>query len=275
MPTKWDRLRPALAALQSFHDGDRGVAEVVAFGAEAIPFLRALLFEREPSGLFEARRRVVEALAMLGATKVLIEFLEDCPEVTDPVERLGQDAVINTAAYALRGSTEPGVFELLLSLARKRIRSGLVATLGAFHRPEAIPIFIDALAEDESRFDVEVALRGVAPFAREALIAAASRRTEHPERESESRLRQRRNALAILVQIGIRSGDWPRLRAIMEDPDPRLSAFACQLCLTCAAKTERRDAVVRLRRLLSLADIPLRLEIEQSLARIAREDEER
>ena len=53
-----------------------GVAETIALGKEAIPPLRELLFKREPSGLFETRRRAVEALASLGAYKTLVDFLK-------------------------------------------------------------------------------------------------------------------------------------------------------------------------------------------------------
>ena len=53
----------------------------------------------------------------------------------------------------------------------------------------------------------------------------------------------------------------------MRDPDPRLQQLACQLCLLCGSETEKREAVVRMRRLLPDADIPRRMDIEQCLAR--------
>jgi hypothetical protein len=112
-------LAAALAALRSLHDGDRGVAEVAAHGADAIPALRALLFERESSGLFETRVRAVEALALIGAHDVLIEFLESPYEAADPVERLGDDAIVNAAGRAVGIVGGPRVFYLLLSLARE------------------------------------------------------------------------------------------------------------------------------------------------------------
>lgn len=46
------KLERALEKLISLHEGDRGVLEVVACAARAIPRLRTLLFRREPSGLF-------------------------------------------------------------------------------------------------------------------------------------------------------------------------------------------------------------------------------
>jgi hypothetical protein len=52
----------------------------------------------------------------------------------------------------------------------------------------------------------------------------------------------------------------------MDDRDPRLALLACRLCLTYAPKSDRRKAIARLRSLLPGADIPLRVDIEQSLA---------
>jgi hypothetical protein len=270
-----NRLGLAIEALRSTRDGDRGVAEVIAHGKVAIPFVRELLFEREPSGLFETRRRAVEALALLGAQDALIEFLESSPDIADPVERLGEDAVVNAAARALRDLREPRVFQLLLSLVKRKALPGLVAALGRFRRPETIPYLIDALAEDESRPEAEAALREMASFAKDALIAAALQDPMRPDRESQSRLRQRRSALALLVQTGVRSSEWPALRNIMKDQDAKLIVLACQLCLSCAPKTERREAIDRLRRLLPSAGVPMRLDIERCLAQNMGEEKER
>lgn len=268
-----DRLRNAIEALRSLHDGDRGVAEAAACGDEAIPLLRDILFEREPSGLFETRRRAVEALASLGAYDTLIEFLESRAEVADPVEQVGEDAVINAAALALRSARDPRVFGLLASLAsRRRSLSGVVAALGEFRAAEAIPYLVEALAEDESRAQAEAALRNIGAPARDALVAAARRDPATDDRESESRLRSRRSALALLLETGVSPDVWPRLREIMDDQDPRLRVLACQLCLTSAPQREREEAVRRLNHLLPNAESLLRLDIERCLADCARRE---
>ncbi len=269
LPTLRNRLQPAIEALRSLRDGDRGVAEAIACGKEAIPILRELLFEREPSGLFESRRRAVETLAALGARDVLIEFLESSPDIADPVERLGQDAVMNAAARSLRELRDPRALQLFLSLVRRRPLSGAVAALGGFQAPETIPYFIDALAEDECRPEAEVALRKMASRTHDALIVAALQDPTRQDRESESRLRQRRSALALLVQTGVRSNEWAALRNIMEDQDPKLVVLACRLCLACAPELEKQEAIDRLRRLLPSAALPLRFDIEQCLAQHA------
>jgi len=112
------RRRRAMDKIRSLHDGDLGVLDAVDCGPAAIPALRALLFEREPSGLYEVRRRAVDALAALGAHDVLMDFLGTYHDVTDPIERLGEDAVINAAALALVPAKEPDVFRLLLGIGR-------------------------------------------------------------------------------------------------------------------------------------------------------------
>jgi len=275
LPAHRNRLQLAIEAVRSLRNGDRGVAEAIACGKEAIPLLRELLFEREPSGLFESRRRAVEALAALSAQDVLIEFLESSPDIADPVERLGEDAVMNAAARSLRELRNPRALQLFLSLVRRRPLSGVVAALGGFQAPETIPYFIDALAEDECRPEAEAALQKMASLAHDALIVAALQDPTRKDRESESRLRQRRSALALLVQTGVRSSEWPALRNIMEDQDPKLMVLACRLCLACAPELERREAIDRLRRLLPSADLPLRLDIEHCLAQHAGCDGER
>jgi HEAT repeat protein len=234
-------LGPAIERIRSLHDGDRGVVEAASHGACAIPALRQLLFETDRSGFFETRLRAVEALVLIGAHDVLIEFLESCREIADPVARLGEDAIINAAARALSGVEEPRVFPLLMSLAEKRIRPGIIAALGAFRRVESIPHLVAALAEDESRPSAEAALLDLGEAARDALLATA-RREPFTDCESESRLRQRRSALALLAQIGVPPQAWRRLREIMQDRDPRIRQLACQIRPLESERPERSAA---------------------------------
>lgn len=256
----------AIGKLKSFHDGDVGVVEVVACGAAAIPALRAVLFEREVSGLFDARCRAVEALAALGAGDVLLEYLSVERSAADPVERLGDDAVVNAAARALAKARDARAFPILLRLARRPSLSGVIAALGAFGRAEAIPALIDALEDDASRQSAQSALKGMGRTVRPALVASANRRLPTPDRESESSLRRRRSALVLLAEIGLSRETWPELRSLVRDKDPRMAVLACKLCLAYAPTRERRAAVGRLNELLPGADWMLRQEIEACLA---------
>ena len=142
-------------------------------GGRPFPFCASCFSKGSRAVFSRTRRRAVEALAALGAQDALIEFLESAPDITDPVERLGEDAVINAAARALCDLREPRVFQLLLSLVKRRTLSGVVAALGPFRRPETIPYLIDALAEDESCPEAEAALREMASLAHDALIVTA------------------------------------------------------------------------------------------------------
>lgn len=223
-----DGLGAAIERIRSLHDGDRGVVEAASHGPRATPALRQLLFETDRTGFFETRLRAVEALVLIGAHDVLIEFLESPRETVDPVALLGEDAIVNAAARALRGIRQPRVFRLLMSLSEKRIRPGVIAALGAFRSEESIPYLITALAEDESRPSAEAALLDLGAAASDALLATA-RREPLAERESESRMRQRRSALGLLAQIGAPPEAWPGVREVLADPDPGIRRLARQI----------------------------------------------
>ncbi len=260
-----DAVQRAIGKLKSFHDGDIAVLEVVACGDRAIPALRTLLFDREPSGLFQVRVRAVDALAKLGAHEVLVEFLSTPHDVIDPVERLGEDAVINAAARALAYHRDQRVFDLLLRLAHRPCLTGVIFALGNSLRHEAIPLLVEALSEDTSRLTAEGVLKRIGAAARPALIETVSRRADAHEHESESRLRQRRSALRLLAEMGVSRRTWQAVRHLMYDDDGRIAIVACRICLTSGSASERRDAVLRLFRLFANADWTSRDDIERNL----------
>ncbi len=259
-----NRATHAVEKLRSLEDGHRALVEVVACGSGAIPALRALLFEREPDGLFQPRCLAVAALAALKAHDVLIEYLSALRTRADPVEQLGDDAVINAAARALAEQRGERVFDLLLSLAEARLRPGVIEALGAFRRIEALPYFIAALADDDARAAAETALRNLGAAASQALTTAATFPAAE-ERESDSRLRQRRSALRLLAEIGIEPQAWPVLRHVMTDRDPTLRVLACRLCLAAAPRMEKAKAVRQLLGSVDNADWLLLPEIEDCL----------
>lgn len=256
----------AIAELKSFCEGESGVGSAVACGMRIVPALRAMLFEREPSGLYQSRCRAVEALAGLGAVEVLIEFLEAKRVIDDPIERIGEDAIINAAALALANFKEQRVFLLLLRLAQRPALTGVIGALGAFRRVEAIPALVDALEEDASRVTAENGLRKMGPSASAALIEAAAR--QEPEvRESESSLRRRRSALRLLDNIGFPRDSWSALCPLMRDADAKIAILACKICIEKASPAGKRDAASCLIALLKEEDWLLREEIEGILVR--------
>jgi hypothetical protein len=195
-----DCIGTAIERMRSLHEGDLGLVDVIGCGRAAIPHLRTVLFEREPSGLFETRCRAVQALAALKAYNVLIDFLATPHEMADPVERLGDDAVINAAARAVTRFKKPEVFSLLIKLAKKRLWPGVIAALGTFRRKETIPYLTAALAEDECRFAAEAGLIKLGAAGRDALIEIVSR-APSPRGDSPSEIRQRQSAWSLLVRI--------------------------------------------------------------------------
>jgi HEAT repeat protein len=267
-PRSFELIR-AIERLKSLHDGERGFAEVVSLGVEAIPALRDILFRREPSGLHVVRCRAADALAALKAHDVLAEFLQLEREISDPIERLGEDAVINSAARGLARAGDERAFRLLSGLARHRLLNGVVAALGSFRRAETIPLLVKALAEDHVRLTAEAAIRSIGAAARPALIEAAATPDDR-DRESESSLRKRRSAIALLVDLRASRKEWPALRPLMLDKDVQVAILACRLGLAAGEPVERSYAISRLGALRSGAHWLERLQIDQYLANFGR-----
>lgn len=191
-----------------------------------MPAIRALLFQREPSGLFQIRCRAVEALAALRAYDVLVDFLNDHHAAADPIEALGDDAAINATAQALKSLHDERTFRLLLRLAQRPALTGVIDALGAYRRVDAIPVLIAALEDDASRGAAEATLVKMGRVARTTLTISARDRQPSSECESESSLRRRRSALKLLGLIGESRRTWLELRRLMWDKDPK-SSFPC------------------------------------------------
>jgi HEAT repeat protein len=256
----------AIANLKSLHDGDKGILEVIACGREIVPALRGILFEPERSGLYQTRCLAVEALAALDAHDVLIEFLETDQTINDPIERLGEDAVINAAALAISNARDQYVFQLLLRLARRQCLTGVIGALGGYGKIESIPALIAALEDDGSRLTAEAALKRLGGQAKIALLRTVTLKEPSAERESESSARRRRSALKVLAEIDESPTEWINLRQLVRDKDSKVSAIACEVGLARAPYREQREIVCRLIELLNDADWLLQVEIEQCLA---------
>ena len=196
---------------------------------------------------------------------MLIEFLQTPHAATDPVERLGDDAVVNAAARLLVGRTEQAVFELLLDLARRPCLTGVIAALASFRGAEAIPRLVTALADDASRPTAERALKRFGRSARSALIETVKAHKPGADRESESSLRSRRSALRLLSEIGVPRKAWPQMRKLMDDGDQTITVLACKVCLVSGSAPEKEAAVRRLVDLSRDVDWMLRDEIEACL----------
>lgn len=261
-------VRRAIGKLTSLHDGDMGVIETVACGKRAVPALRSVLFNREPSGLYETRRRAVEALARLHAHDVLIDYLRTPRDITDPIEQTGEEAVINAVARALAESRDAGVVPPLLELSERQPLAGVVEALGKLRYIKALPYFIRALAEDFTRPAAEAAIRKFGPQARDVLLETAIRRVPSDEQESVSSKRRRRSALELYAELGPSPAEACRfLYQLMRDEEPVIAALACQICLASAHEPAKLVPVLRLIDLLGSANWLLSAEIEDCLVR--------
>ncbi len=267
-PGKAAEVERAIARLVSLRDdAPLGVVAAVACGADAIPALRRILFTRESSGLYEARRRAVEALAQLHAYDVLIEYLDLSREVVDPVEETGEQAIINAIARALAEWDDPQAAALLLGLTHRLPLAGVVEALGKIRCAGAVDYLVAALAEDDVRAWAEAALRNLGAMAVPVLVRTARARRPADECESVSSKRQRQSALGLIAEMKLDGTSvWPGLSGLMEDGDQRVRALACRIALRIAPERDRRKAVETLADLLSGPDFLLRDDIAGWLA---------
>jgi HEAT repeat protein len=259
-------LQAAISKLRSLHDGDSGVVDTIACGAAAIPELKAILFSREPSGIYEIRRNAVEALAGLHAFDVLRDFLSAPRDITDPIERTGEDAIINAAARVLGKRPDSRDLPLLYSLMRVRPLAGVIETLGQFRQPAALPFFIDALGDDFLRRSAEDAILHLGTGAIRDLVLAALDRTPLGDRELPRSISRRRSVLQLLEALAVtRALLPPAFFRIVEDDDPWIALRATCLCLPHMTQTQASHAVAGLIRHLKSPDDLLAREIEDIL----------
>ncbi len=265
-----NRVDLALRHLRSLSVGDLGALEAVAIGPHAIPPLRDMLFERDPSGLFQPRCQAVFALAALGAHHVLKEFLNTDRVIADPVERAGEDAVINAVARAVAKCCCEPVFRRLLHLASSRKLVGPIEAIGATRRPEVLPCLVTALEDDLARPVAEIALRNFGRDASTALTGGACAAYPNDGDESDSSRRRRRSALRLLTEINHPTGIDDAMRSSWRsDSDTQIALHGCCLALDLGDEAERRSAVRQLVRMLGEVRRNLRSDIVETLVRHA------
>lgn len=257
-------LAAALSELTALHSDTEGIAEIAAVGTAAVSALRDILFQREPSGLYQVRCRAAQALGLLGAFDVLEEFLRR-PRRSDPVERLGDDVVVSAVARAIARRNDETTFALLCELARAHPLNGVISAVATFRRSEAIPILVGALDEDEVRQTVEAALASFGDDARPFLLDAVDQLRFEKEL-SESRLRRYRSLLLLLGRGRPTPEEIDRLRPLMTHAHLQISLLACLIALRSDLKPARSEARARLRDLRQRVPWLEQLQIDQYLA---------
>ena len=252
-------------SLNSLSEGELGISMLVACGERAVPALRECLLYGRPSGVFVPRQRAVRALAELGAKEILLEYLAAERSIRDPVVAHGEEAVKNTAARALAAWRTDEVFQALLDVLRKHQFTGVIEAIGKFRRVEALPELVHALEDDFCRTFAEDALLKIGPAARAALIEAVRTPDPSGNNETASSRQRRASALRLIERLEPTPDDWPRLAALLYDPDAKVAARTGILALKIAAESEKVLAVRRLIGALEKADWFLQSEIENSL----------
>jgi hypothetical protein len=262
-------IRELIRRLNSLQHGERASAMLVACGPRAIPPLREFLLEGKPSTVFQPRRWAVEALAGLGATDVLMEYLGREARLEDPAVRLGEEAVESAAARLLGQWRSEGAYDFLLELSERRMLTGLIEALAEFGRAEAIPYFDRALEDDFYRPAAEEALRKMGAAARAALALSAATPLPDIEEESPSSLRRRRSVLRLLVEMGVAPEDWPTLGGLLEESDAEIVTAAARLAAAAAGPEDRVRAAERVVEVLPEAEWYLQDEVELALVELA------
>jgi HEAT repeat protein len=254
--------------LKARYDAGRAALELITLGAEAIPPLKGFLFRREPSGLYQPRVHAVFALAALNAEHVLIEFLRNAPrvDISDPVERSGEDAVIDAAGRALAHRRDNECHAVLIGIAEWRSLPGVIEVLGEMRRESAIPFLITGLASDFCRDAAEGALTRIGAAARPALIELVLNPIPSVEFETASSIRTRRSAAGVLHDIGVTLEQWSVVQPLMWSSDEWLSALICSLSLNPGHPSlDKEIAIRRIFHLLRSSDRLLTATIENWL----------
>jgi hypothetical protein len=260
-----EEIQGLLESLNSLHEGELGVAMLVACGERAIPPLRKFLLYGKPSGVFIPRQRAVHALAELGAKHVLLEYLDFEKAIADPVAAYGEEGVKNTTARALAAWRTDDVYQGLLKVLRRRRLPGLIETLGEFERSEAVPDLVAALEDDFCRSAAEEALSKIGEAAHSALMEAAPTPDPSGTGESSSSRSRRRCALRLLRRLRLSPDDWQKLAALLHDSDGEIAARASSIALAVADEPAKRLAVRRLIEVLPAANWLVQGEIESWL----------
>ncbi|MFB3776686.1 MAG: HEAT repeat domain-containing protein [Bryobacteraceae bacterium] len=223
--------------LNSLLEGEEAAAALVACGQRAVGPLRRFLMEGRPSGVYHPRRWAVNALAGLEAKDVLLEYLRNDRPIPDAVARMGEEAVKNAAAAALKQWPSDEVFEVLIGVLRRRALPGAVQTLGELGRTEAAPYIIAALEDDVCRAAAEEALRKMGNAAVPDLALAALNPRPDREQESPSSLLRRSSAAQLLAEIGVSQEMWTRLKPLAGETAPAILIAAARMALRAGDQT--------------------------------------
>lgn len=271
IPSGDAEVRRLLACLQSLVEGQSAIEELAACGPRAVPSLREFLLSGRITSVPQPRMWAVEALALLGARDVLIEYLQAAGRGVDAQLQFAEDAVKNTAGRRLSAWRDDETFETLLEFCKKWNLPGVIETIAEFERPEAIPCLDRALEDDMCRIAAEDGLRRLGPAARCALVLSAVTPLPNADEETPSSLCRRRSALRLLTVIGVERQSWAELRQLLSECDPELVARLARIASSVANPSDRVSVAANL--VATLGRLPwfVSKEAEEALVALAPE----
>lgn len=268
---RMDEIYRLVRELDSLNTGKQAAESLVEYGPLAIEPLRLFLLEGTPRKIFQPRFWAVEALARLGATDVLLEYLSQEREISDPEDRFGEEAVESTAARFLGAWPDENIFQSLLRLSERRMLIGLIDALAECSRPEAIPYFERALEDDFYRSAAEEAFLKLGAAACGALASSVVTPRPNIVMETPSSLQRRRSAARLLYKIGMSPEYWQVMRELIRDPDAELFVSVSRLGTRIASEEERAMIAHRVISLLSSAPWYLQEDIAEILVLLGAE----
>ena len=251
--------------LSSLKEGVQAVWKLITCGHPAIEPLRQFLLEGKPSAIFQPRHWAVEALAGLQAKDVLLVYLKQKKDISDPDVRLGEEAVESAAARKLIKWQSEEVYQTLLDIAQERCLPGALEALGEFRRVEGIPFLVKALEDDFCRPAAEDALSKIGVPAGSELIRAVITPWPSKGEESPSSLRRRRSAVGLLAEIGVTADQWQVLRPLLNEDDPEILVGISRVAAQVGETKNKTLAGRRLIETFERADWYLKDEIESVL----------
>jgi hypothetical protein len=263
------RIPDLIAKLEDLQCASETVVQIVQCGAPAVPFLADALIHGKQRSIPQPRCCLVDALRLLGANDVLLEYLETTCAHEDPAIRFAEDMVISAAARAIKLDFSAKAFCILLNLARERSVPGVLEALALYRREESIPCFVRALESDLSRTTAASALEQFGQAAKPYLLEAALRiEPEPPDHESTSSLHRRRACMQLLEQLALEREDVSLIFPALFESDSRLVISAVRLILQHPNHTRVSVAVERLKSLRAHLDWVLEDETEALLAQL-------
>lgn len=239
----------AITRLESLHDSDRAVLELIAAGRQSLPALRDFLLKGRLTSVFQPRLNAVKAIAGIGGRDILIEYLRSPMRTGDPVIRLGEEAVRSSAARELSRWPVNEVADAIMDAIREHVTPGACHSAASLRLIRAAPYLVDALADDVCRPPAMQALREMLPETRPLLMEAALRWEQLRFPDNPVLFRRAQAAMRILSEADLSQADAQALSPMIGGNDPEIAVCTCRILLTRTGEHRREIAAVLVRAL--------------------------